>query len=385
MAQDVFDGSEVLSAPISVFLNLTKQCNMRCAYCYAETVQPVRGGSGELTDEEMLALVDELIAAKVFRYALTGGEPFLRRELVFEILSRVSRAGHALLFTNATLISSEDARRLAALDPRLAIFLSIDAATEEVNQITRGRGFLAKTLRGAERLRAAGLAPEANCVLSRTNWRRIPELLEFLAREGFRRLHIIHLQPIGYASALAELALTAAERLEFSENLYYNIKPSSAEVEIIAQDDENWLGFETVHDSFEKRGLCHRDPEKLLPCSAGIEQCNVTADGWVTPCNYMFDYRCGNVRQQDFLTIWRTSEKLRHMRQLRQTPVTAVAACTGCEYSSFCRGGCRALAFNASGDILGLDPSCPYAEQQAGCRTLPATAVRAESPLPVLA
>lgn len=363
MAQQVFGHDQPLSAPIFVFLNLTKECNMRCVYCYAETTRPSREQSSELTDAELLALVDQLVTAKVFRYALTGGEPFLRRELVFEILSRVTRAGHALLFTNGTLIRPEDARRLAAFAGRLAVYLSIDAPDEEANAVTRGRGFLAKTLRGAERLRRAGLEPEINCVLSRTNRHRIPEMVEFLKREGFRKLHIIHLQELGYASALSELVLNARERLAFSEDLCYRIKPAEEEVEIIAGDDENWLGFERALTTFRERGGYNGDRATLLPCSAGVEQCNVTADGWVTPCNYMHSYHCGNIRQQDFLTIWRTSPELQRIRALRDTPVTSVDPCSSCDYSLFCRGGCRALGYAGSGDLLGLDPTCPYAPQ----------------------
>lgn len=361
MAQQVFGEKQPLSAPIFVFLNLTRECNMRCVYCYAETVRPSREQGGELSDGELLALVDQLVTAKVFRYALTGGEPFLRRELVFEILSRVTQVGHALLFSNGTLIRTEDARRLAAFAGRLVIYLSIDAPDEEGNAVTRGRGYLDRTLRGAERLRREGLEPEINCVLSRTNRHRIPEMVEFLKREGFRKLHIIHLQELGYASALSDLVLTAPERLAFSEELCYRIRPAERDLEIIAGDDENWLGFDRALSAFRKRGRCNGDPTTLLPCSAGVEQCNVTADGWVTPCNYMHSYRCGNVRQQDFLTIWRTSPGLRRIRALRNTPVTQVDPCSACDYTLFCRGGCRALAYAGSGDLLGLDPTCPYA------------------------
>lgn len=352
-------GIEAFSAPISVFLNLTRQCNMRCLYCYAETERESPEAGRELRDDEFLSLTDQLIEAKVFRVAITGGEPFLRRDLLFSILDRIIERTHVLLFTNGTLITEEDARRLSAWKNRIAFFLSIDAPVEEINAITRGKGFLQKTLTGAKRLMDEGVTPDVSCVLSRTNYQFIPDLIDFLRRLGLKRLHIIHLQPIGYGSSMVDLALHREERLAFAQDVDRWQREQSG-VKIIAGDDESWYGFERLYQTCAARSLLGQPAPSLLPCSAGVDQCNITADGWVTPCNYLMPYRCGNVRETPFLDIWRNSPGLKQLRSLRRTPVTAIKECADCRYSLFCRGGCRAIAFVTSGDLLGWDPSCPY-------------------------
>lgn len=349
------------SAPLGVFLNLTQQCNMRCVYCCAEAVRPGQSPHPELGDEEVLALVEHLAAAKVFRYVLTGGEVFLRRELLFRVLERLQGFSVTLL-TNATLVTEKDAGRLAGFKPGLQVAVSIDAPDEESNARTRGRGFLARTLRGARRLQAAGITPSINCVVTRANHRLVPELVEMLKVQGFRKLLIIPLQPVGHArTALSTLVLDREERQAFTRAVV-ELAAHEEGLEVVAAEDRKWLGLPQAAARLRVQGEEEPGPAMLLGCSAGVEQCNITADGWITPCNAMMAYRCGNVRENDFLTLWRESSELQALRRLRQTPVTAVAECASCEHRIVCRGGCRALGLACSGDLLGFDPTCPYQE-----------------------
>lgn len=111
-------------------------------------------------------------------------------------------------------------------------------------------------------------------------------------------------------------------------------------------------------------GLHNREPRNLLPCSAGIDQCAIQADGSLTPCNYWSGYRCGNVRAEKFTDVWRNSPQLKLVRALRSIPVTEIEQCGGCKYSIFCQGGCRAIAYASTGRLTGFDPSCPHFEKR---------------------
>jgi len=348
---------ESYSAPLGVFLNLTQQCNLRCVYCCAEAVRPRPGHDDEMSDAEMLELGDQLVAAKVFRYVLTGGEVLLRRALLFRLLERLTPGAAVTVLTNGSLITEEDARRLASFRPRPQVALSIDGPDEEVNALTRGRGTLMKTLCGARRLMAQGIDPAINCVLSRSNFRALPRLIEFLKGEHFKRLAIVHLQPVGFACGVDELALSCEERRDFSREIL-QLAAGERELRVSAQEDEAWSGLERVLAAQPKGEA--RAPRTLLPCSAGVEQCCITADGWVTPCNAMQTYRCGNVRQESFLSIWQGSPRLHALRVLRRIPVSAVKECADCRFNGVCQGGCRAIGYTRSGDLLGFDATCPY-------------------------
>lgn len=348
------------SAPITVFLNLTQQCNLRCIYCSAEVVEPRRQRGAELSDEEMLALVDRLIEARVFRYTVTGGEPFLRRSLVFAVLERVTLSGHATVLTNGTLITQSDARRLARLPGKVVVSLSIDAPVEEVNAATRGRHVLAKTLRAARYLVDQGVKPKVNCVLSRRNAYLIPELVEFLKQHNLTELQLIKLQPVGYASRTPELVLDKSSRQALLRTVA-EFAATEPRMRVVGSSDD-WQRYEEVLARYQAQGPPRRRQPTLLPCSAGIDQCAITADGWVVPCNLMPGYHCGNVRERDIVEIWRSSPELESFRRLRATPITVVAECADCRFNVFCNGGCRALALASANTLLGRDPTCPYYE-----------------------
>ena len=97
-----------LSAPLSVFLDITNRCNLRCRHCSASAGVPL---DDELTTGEWLALIRRLAELKVFKVTVSGGEPLTRPD-VFQLLDELERHHIAIrLNTNATLVDREMADR----------------------------------------------------------------------------------------------------------------------------------------------------------------------------------------------------------------------------------------------------------------------------------
>ena len=80
----------------------------------------------------------------------------------------------------------------------------------------------------------------------------------------------------------------------------------------------------------------------------------VNAEGEVAPCGILLDeVGCGNVRDQTLYEIVDESpvfQRLLDRSQLR-------GRCGRCRYKYTC-GGCRAMAWFESGDLMGEDPTC---------------------------
>lgn len=89
-------------------------------------------------------------------------------------------------------------------------------------------------------------------------------------------------------------------------------------------------------------------------CMAGTGYCRITPQGDVTPCPYM-SVVAGNVREQSFGEIWRTSPILQELRDVKQLK----GRCGRCEFNELC-GGCRCRAYAAFGDYLQEDPACRF-------------------------
>jgi len=76
--------------------------------------------------------------------------------------------------------------------------------------------------------------------------------------------------------------------------------------------------------------------------------------GRVQGCGYL-DVEAGNVRERDFASIWWDSPLFNELRDLSNLN----GKCGVCEFRRPC-GGCRARAFEATGDYLNEEPYCIY-------------------------
>ena len=68
-----------LSAPLIVWFEITRACNLPCKHCY---VAAGRLRTSELSTAETLAVLDQLRDAGVFALVLVGGEPMLRPDFL---------------------------------------------------------------------------------------------------------------------------------------------------------------------------------------------------------------------------------------------------------------------------------------------------------------
>jgi radical SAM protein with 4Fe4S-binding SPASM domain len=101
---------------------------------------------------------------------------------------------------------------------------------------------------------------------------------------------------------------------------------------------------------------------RARPMAFGIRDGNgvifVSHLGDVYPAGFLPYPRLGNVREQSLATLYRSSPKLREIRD----PKNYHGRCGRCEFKWVC-GGSRARAFAMTGDPLGEDPLCAYQPQ----------------------
>ena len=85
-------------------LAVTDRCNLRCSYCMPEHMQFLERRE-LLTYEEILALMRPLAAAGINKVRITGGEPFLRKDLLrlLEQLSAINNLNEITITTNGVL------------------------------------------------------------------------------------------------------------------------------------------------------------------------------------------------------------------------------------------------------------------------------------------
>ena len=94
-------------------------------------------------------------------------------------------------------------------------------------------------------------------------------------------------------------------------------------------------------------------------CLAGTGFCFISHVGDVQGCGYL-DVQVGNVTEKKFTDLWQNAVVF---QQLRDCSLLK-GKCGVCEYRSVC-GGCRARAYEATGDFLAAEPYCVYQPERA--------------------
>ena len=93
-----------LAAPLIVWFEITRGCNLPCKHCYI-SAGPRR--ENELSKDEILDVLQQLRAAGVFALVLVGGEPMSHPHFM-EILHAAHDLGFVIsIATNGTYITQE--------------------------------------------------------------------------------------------------------------------------------------------------------------------------------------------------------------------------------------------------------------------------------------
>jgi MoaA/NifB/PqqE/SkfB family radical SAM enzyme len=150
--------TECPERPIGAKLELTYACNLRCGFCYTDSPRRTLQRTPELSDDEWRLVVGEALELGIVEAVVTGGEPFLRRELTLELVETLATAGVGVtLNTNGWFVDEEIAARLGALRGVTA-HVSVDGARAGLHDSSRGvPGSWRRAIEGIDHLLSAGV------------------------------------------------------------------------------------------------------------------------------------------------------------------------------------------------------------------------------------
>ncbi len=180
-------------------VSVTDRCDFRCVYCMAEnmTFLPKKD---LLTLEELDRVCSAFIAKGVRKLRLTGGEPLVRRNIMWLIrsLSRHLESGtldELTLTTNGSQLP-RFAHELADAGVR-RVNISMDTLNPEKFQAITRWGRLEQVMAGIDAAQAAGMHVKINAVaLKDVNEHEIEEMLRWAHGRGMD-LTLIETMPLG--------------------------------------------------------------------------------------------------------------------------------------------------------------------------------------------
>lgn len=103
--------------------------------------------------------------------------------------------------------------------------------------------------------------------------------------------------------------------------------------------------------------LCNQVYSKGRKTSCGVNcnQISIDSNGnvYLCPSLHIEEFELGNIRTDNITEIMEKSKQ-----KYGEIDVEMLSKCKNCEIKYYCGGGCRAIAFNETGDLYGQERNC---------------------------
>lgn len=326
--------------------NVTNRCNLFCEHCYRDAGTE---SENELTTEEGKQLLDEIAKAGFKLMVFSGGEPFMRDDIL-ELTKHAASLGLRPVYgTNGVLLTKEFAQEIKdAGGASVAISLHM-TDKEKLDEFCGAPETYDKAIQAMKNCKEVGLPFQVNTTVFERNIDEIEELCDLAKEMGAKSHHVLFMVPTGRGKDIEEESLREKQYerligmlLRKRRDLEFDIKPTCApQFMRVAKQ----IGIDTGRYT---RG-----------CLAGISYCSITPNGDVFPCPYL-PLKVGNVRDTPFSEIWADSKVFKDMKSLDYN-----GKCGTCDYKDTC-GGCRARAYFYYDDYMADEPWCSYKGRAVG-------------------
>lgn len=329
--------NEIITAPTTVFWEVTDKCNSRCRHCFNNIKHNEKI---DLTYEQMKGIVDELNNNGVFRVKVTGGEPFCRQDL-FCILDYLETKNiNFIIYSNGKLINEHAAKHLKKYNHLLCVRISIDG-NQETNDSIRGDGAFNAAFAALKILSNNNVRCQLNYTITRLSYMQLSEISELLISEKINCKINVGLIKISGAS-IDNNDLCFLEEREFIQAL------DSIKEQIKSCD--NIESYELLPPIY------YQLFGKKFGCPAARLTATINSSGQVYPCGLfsgISEFICGDVLSDGLKKAWR-GEKMTVFRNMEPCE-----KCNDCEiYTTKCTGACRGNAYHYYNSLCAQDINC---------------------------
>ena len=312
--------------PDLLWLELTSACNLKCIHCYNDSNSseiPYR--KKEITLEDWKRVLKEAFDIGWRKVQFTGGEPFLEKETLFNLIREAKAIGYkeTVIFSNGILLTEEIIQRLAKLNVEMSVSF-YDKNPEIHDRITRKKESFSRTLANLKSLKRARVLTKISITVTKLNEENLFNTIDFLKNEtGIEEIQYDLVRPTGRGC-----------NLEVFPNKLKRQRGRS-------------IFPKVTFEKFCSRIYGHNCFSKFL-C--------ITDLGQVIPCIMARDLVLGNIFEESIHSILRKT-KTKTIQELNKDKIEV---CKDCEYRYACFD-CRPMAkYYGGGNLYAKPHECEY-------------------------
>lgn len=320
--------------PVSVQIQLTDRCNLRCEFCYNSLVHK----EAELSFDEVCDILDQIRALGTLYVCLTGGEPTLHPRF-FDICREIKARGFALeMITNGTLMCEAHYDFLAEVKPRYVAISVHGMNADSHERLTRTPESFARTMHSIKNLHERGVKVEIRVPVTRYNQSEVEELVAFADGLGINYridCNISHREDFDDSSSGPRMDTDGIREFRVLDWMRRLKKSGPVDLtgNLVEQIDGNHL------------------------CAAGNTYAYIDSVGVLHPCP-SYQRPIGSLRKASFAELWHGNDFLQKLRAMTYGKVTGCQGCEDKPFCSFCPGDAR---------LEGMDPENGWALYERAC------------------
>jgi SynChlorMet cassette radical SAM/SPASM protein ScmF len=344
----------------AIYLYFSGYCNLNCRHCWINPTYVDNNITLNNTKEDIdiYYICKALTEAKTLglkSVKITGGEPFLRKEII-EMLEWLKKNKiNISIETNGTLIGEKEAK---ALRNNKVSFIAVsldgpDAKTHE--ELRGGKESFLSTLEGIKRIKKYNpeLKLQIICSLWKFNRNKMKDMIDLCRELGIDNLKINPILNISRADSMKRKGklLTIREILNTRDimNNYLADKKLKNTFKLIYDIPPAFKNIEELKNAAD--------------CRCGIESIlGILGDGTISICgigSVVKELSMGNIKDNRLKEVWENNSILRKIRNNMSSKLEGI--CGKCLMKHYCLGKCRAEAYWSEKSLLSPYTFCKVA------------------------
>ena len=331
-----------LKSPVTAQMALTYRCNNLCRYCYNST-RGLESQDGGTSLEKFLDIAKQIVENEIFEVVLTGGEPLLRRDLLYPLAGYFSSQGTDVkMNSNLVLINEDDPRKIRD-SGILSVFGSLSSFDEDTyNFIAQTKNYR-RAIKGLGVLIREGIPTGINMVVTNLNKDHVYETGKFLHNLGVKAFCATPASACEYMAP--ELEITPRDVVRTLDDLIRLRDEFGMNVDVVEP-----IPRCVVRDSQRYEQFFRRD------CAAGKMTISIDPNGDVTPCTHV-SKKYGNLFKDKLKDVWGRMQEWRGGSFVPEK-------CYPCAELDICSLGCREAGKIKGGSYDNPDPWSQEPQQE---------------------
>lgn len=273
----------IITGPTQMTIDITNRCNLRCLHCYNSSGENMYVND-EMTDNELLKLVDDIITLKPFNICLCGGETLLRKDIILKVAKKLSDNNIMVSMVSNGILMTKDVATQLKESGVSRVQISLDGIGDAHDKLRGKKGAYEKAVKALKNLKESGI--RSGIAFSTTPWNvhQFKDIVQICLKLGVKEIKIQALMPIGRGAINKDEIICTDEQ-------YRQLQRDINESKKIAKDLYIEWGDPIDH--------LIRFP-KAIECNTMV---SIRANGSIAPSIYL-PLSIGNIRNHSIVDYW---------------------------------------------------------------------------------